>query len=347
MKNKICFIITKSEMGGAQKWVKEQIDILKNEFDIYLVTNQEGWLTKNSFSNQILVDDGIENRFSIQYLISLYNFVKKNKIDIIIASSANAGLYSRLLNLFLRIKVIYVSHGWSALYNGGKLKEIFKYIELILSKFTDAILCVSESDYKKALFEIKIEKTKLKLIKNKIKPLIKRGNSTIDNERYKLLTVSRLKHPKKVDLLVKSIKDLKCDLYIVGDGPQKDIIKTIILENNIKNVFLLGEIKNFDRFDEYDAFALISASEGLPLSAIEAMSAGLPLILSDVGGCSELVDGNGHLVKNNTENIKKAVEKVFKNKKQYGIRSKEMFDKNYNLLLNREEYIDFYKSLLK
>jgi glycosyltransferase involved in cell wall biosynthesis len=347
MKNKICFIITKSEMGGAQKWVKEQIDILRDEFDIYLVTNQKGWLTKNSFSNEILVDKGIENRFSIMYLISLYKFVKKNKINIMVASSANAGLYSRLLNFFSTTKVVYVSHGWSALYNGGKLKEIFKYIELILSRFTDAILCVSESDYKKALFEIKIEKIKLKLIKNKIKPLIKRSDKRIDNKRHKLLTVSRLKHPKKVDLLVKSVKDLKCDLYIVGDGPQRDKIKKIILENNINNVFLLGEIKDFDRFDEYDAFVLISESEGLPLSAIEAMSVGLPIILSDVGGCSELVNGNGQLVKNNIENIKKAIEKVFENKKPYGIRSKELFDKNYNLLLNKEEYIYFYKSLLK
>ena len=50
-------------------------------------------------------------------------------------------------------------------------------------------------------------------------------------------------------------------------------------------------------------FSLISDSEGLPLSALEAMSSELPIILSDVGGCFELIDENGILVKNNVNEM--------------------------------------------
>lgn len=39
-------MITKSEVGGAQKWVSEQKKILDNYFNVYLVTSDKGWLTE-------------------------------------------------------------------------------------------------------------------------------------------------------------------------------------------------------------------------------------------------------------------------------------------------------------
>ena len=48
MKHRILFIITKSEVGGAQKFVKEQIEICAENFEVYLCTNQEGWLSDSS-----------------------------------------------------------------------------------------------------------------------------------------------------------------------------------------------------------------------------------------------------------------------------------------------------------
>ncbi|WP_254434363.1 glycosyltransferase [Proteus mirabilis] len=69
-------------------------------------------------------------------------------------------------------------------------------------------------------------------------------------------------------------------------------------------------------------FVLCSDSEGLPMSAIEAGSAGLPLILSDVGGCSELIysfnkKSNGLLINNNVDELLEALTKISENYSEY------------------------------
>ena len=103
---------------------------------------------------------------------------------------------------------------------------------------------------------------------------------------------------------MQATKDLdNIELHIVGDGSQRNYLESI----THKNVIFHGEIDGFNDFKNYDIFSLISDSEGLPLSALEAMSSGLPIILSDVGGCFELINENGILVKNNVDEIKKAI----------------------------------------
>jgi glycosyltransferase involved in cell wall biosynthesis len=91
---------------------------------------------------------------------------------------------------------------------------------------------------------------------------------------------------------------------------------------------------------------LISDSEGLSLSALEAMSSELPIILSDVGGCFELIDKNGILVKNNLDDIKKAILKCILHKELFSKNSIKLFEKMYNLELNKDIYIDYYKDVL-
>ena len=122
------------------------------------------------------------------------------------------------------------------------------------------------------------------------------------------------------------------ELHIVGDGSQRNYLETI----KHKNVLFYGEI---DGFKNYDIFSLISDSEGLPLSA---MSSGLPIILSDVGGCFELINENGILVKNNVEEIINSVS----NKDNFSKNSIELFNNMYNLELNKDVYLDYYKDIL-
>jgi glycosyltransferase involved in cell wall biosynthesis len=340
MKN-ILFIVTKSENGGAQKWTKEQIEICSNKYNCFLATDQNGWLSKNVNVKNKLLNKLIYKRFSFIYLFELYKYVINNKINLIVASSANAGIYSRLLKLLnLKIKVIYISHGWSSIYNGGKLAFVFTFIEKQLSKISDSVLCISKKDYENAKQIINIDIHKLKWITNKIYPIILKETNNSNN--IKLLTVARLAPPKRIDLLIEATKDLNIELHIIGDGLQKEYLQSI--QHN--NVFFHGEIDAFDDFNSYDIFALISDSEGLPLSALEAMSVGLPIILSDVGGCSELINKNGILVKNNIKDIKNAITLCIDNKEEFGKNSENEFNEKFNLSLGYDEYINYYHKIL-
>jgi len=342
MKN-ILFIITKSENGGAQKWTKEQIEISNTAFKCYLATDQNGWLVKTTNTEASFLNRLIHKRISIRYLLMLRKFIEENKIKLIVASSANAGIYARLIKLFNKqIKVIYVSHGWSSIYNGGKLTFLYTLIEKQLSKITDSILCVSKKDFINAKSRINIDIKKLHLITNKIYP-IAQNHKLAKNQIFKIVTVARLTKPKRIDLLIKAVENLKVELHIVGDGELRSDLEKM----KSANVFFHGEIDDFQDFFRYDTFALISDSEGLPLSALEAMSCGLPLILSDVGGCNELIEKNGVIVENNIQDIDRAIMKCIENKDNFSINSRELFDKKFNLQKYKSGYLDYYSEILK
>lgn len=342
MKN-ILFVVTKSQNGGAQKWTKEQIEICSRYFNCFLATDENGWLPKNVTIKNKYLNRLICKRFSITYLIELDKFIKDNNIHLIVASSANAGIYSRLIKLFNKnLKVIYVSHGWSSIYNGGQLAFLYKFIEKQLSKLSDSVLCISKKDYDNAREIIKINENKLKWITNKIYPIRTRNRSHKKNNNIKLLTVARLAPPKRVDLLIEATRSKDIELYIVGDG----VLRESLEKYKHENVYFLGEIDAFNDFGSYDIFVLVSDSEGLPLSALEAMSVGLPVILSDVGGCFELIDNNGVLVSNNIEEIQKAIDNCISNYEKFSQNSINLFNKYFNLELNKNEYIDYYKKVL-
>lgn len=347
---RVCFVITKSEVGGAQKWVKEQIDILTQQgTECFLCTNQNGWLTTNSKSSKNLTDIRIEKRMSLGLLLKLVRFVKDENIDLLIGSSANGGIYSRLAAFFSGKKSIYVTHGWSSVYNGGRLAFLFNWIENLLSTISAKILCVSANDYRIALEVIKIKEKKLVTIPNKIFGVIpaelgKRSNLPKNQDKIKILFLGRLAPPKSPIPLVQAIQNRSSyQLDIVGSGPDEHTIKQYIQDKGIQNVELKGEIKDFNSFNDYDLFCLISKSEGLPLSAVEALSCGLPILISNVGGCPEVINNNGYLTNNNPEDILKGIKLIEDNIGEFSENSLKLFAEKFDLSKNFREYINLYE----
>lgn len=330
----IIYIITKSEVGGAQTWVRDQTALFEHDFKQIIITNREGWLSENNDADKIYFVKEIESKFSIIALFKIVKILIKEQADTVISSSANAGLYARLSKLFYKHRSIYVSHGWSCIYNGGKLQRIFIGVERLLSYLTDVILCVSDKDADNAKNIIGISDKKIKIIRNSVYPQKEKSLKKYDT--LKLLFVGRLAHPKRLDLLIKAVNKVNgVVLTVVGDGPNRNLYK------KNKNVEFLGEIKNFNEFYKYDAFALISDSEGLPMSALEAASAGLPLLLSNVGGCSELIKDNGFLVDNTVEDIVDAINNIKMKYDNYQIVSQNIKD-TFNINYYKNEYSHLY-----
>lgn len=128
-----------------------------------------------------------------------------------------------------------------------------------------------------------------------------RDNLGIKDE-YVVLTTSRLVHKNGVDILIKAIAKIKetrpnIKLLIIGDGPDltklQQITKKLRLENN---VLFLGQIPQKDLpiyFRVADVFVRASRSEGLGISFLEAMAAGVPVVGTPVGGIIDFLS-NGH-----------------------------------------------------
>lgn len=145
-----------------------------------------------------------------------------------------------------------------------------------------------------------------------------------DDSGTKLLFVGRLSKEKGVELLIQALAntpDVK--LSIVGDGIERDKLKKLTEELNLENrVEFLGNVKwgtdLFSVVKNSDCLVLPSYSEGLPLVLVEAMSFGVPVIATDVGGIPEIVDDgvNGFLCKSgDVESLMETIVKFEKSDK--------------------------------
>lgn len=347
----ILFVITKSEVGGAQKFVKEQIEISSSEFNVFLCTNKADWLTNETqlFVKNTLLNKAIDSKISIAFLLQLIKFIKANNINLVVTNSANAGLYGRIAAFFTSTPSCYFSHGWSSVYNGGRLSFLLNFIEKLLSKISAKVICVSANDAQIARCKIGVNPKKIELILNGTMPIFRqRPTASLLNNKLKIIALARFANPKRIDLMIESCKSLPfVDLHIAGSGPDFEYWSKYVNENKLSNIHLLNEIPSFDSFCDYDLFMLLSNSEGLPISAIEAMSANLPLLLSNVGGCPELINKNGILVENNINAIQSALLKINENYIYYQTKVLPFYNANFNLSNIKLKYINVYKSLIK
>ncbi|WP_029232370.1 glycosyltransferase family 4 protein [Butyrivibrio sp. VCB2006] len=140
----------------------------------------------------------------------------------------------------------------------------------------------------------------------------------IDDNTINLLFVSRLIERKGLqDILPqlqaindncrkhgennKNSKTIK--LRIVGDGPYRETLEEIVKNCNIENIVSFEGQKSKEELSEYysnaDIFVFPSRKEGMPNVVLEAMSYGLPIIMTPCQGSDELINGNGYVVKAN------------------------------------------------
>lgn len=115
-------------------------------------------------------------------------------------------------------------------------------------------------------------------------------------DRYDLVTVGRLAHIKRVDLLIRAVAGLAGELRpwvaIVGDGGEADELQALARELGVDDrIHFLGWREDVEQILRRSrCFVMSSASEGLPLALIEAMLTGLPAIVPDVGDIPDLVE---------------------------------------------------------
>ena len=124
-----------------------------------------------------------------------------------------------------------------------------------------------------------------------------------NNKQLRLITVGSLYPVKGYDLILKALLILgkNFHLTIIGDGFMKDEYLTFVKENKLNDqVVFLGTVPNAKikiYLEEADIYCQPSRSESFGIAALEAMGCGLPVVVSNVGGMSEMVtdDFNGYV----------------------------------------------------
>lgn len=171
----------------------------------------------------------------------------------------------------------------------------------------------------------------------------------------RLVMIARFSPQKDQETLIKAVTKLPKDSYkltFVGDGEtlqtNKELVSKYGLNHNIKFVGFKDDIS--DELINNDVYILSTHYEGLPISIIEAMSYGLPIIASDIGGNNELIKNkeNGFLV-HNVEELAKSLLFFINNPneiKKMGKESFSLYKSEFELESRLEEINKVYNTLL-
>lgn len=173
----------------------------------------------------------------------------------------------------------------------------------------------------------------------------------------RIVSCSNIIPVKRVNLIaetLKGIKDIEIEWTHFGDGILMDTLKseTQKISSNIL-INLPGRISNFEIFEAYskicpNIFINVSSSEGVPVSIMEAMSFGIPVIATDVGGNSEIVTNeNGVLLPENpsTSEIRSAIENVINHVEKRNI-AYQTWKENYSAEKNYSDFVKLIQEIL-
>ena len=282
----------------------------------------------------------------IKALWELYSILKKiDNIDVIHLHSSKAGFLGRIVSFLLgkSKKTIYTPHAISFLRLdvSSKKRKIFIWMEKFASFFGGKIVACSQSE-KEVIEEQGIKN--VTFINNGIKPLeIEKKVNTSD--KITIISVGRLsiqKNPKLFnDIALEFIDNPNIQFIWCGDGE----LKSELTSPNIKCTGWIERKKLENYLANADIYLSTSLWEGLPLSVLEAMSIGLPVVLSNCIGNKDLVVNNGFLYNNKIdciENINKLLSEKCLRIKQ-GKESKNLFLNNFLLKNMANNYLKVYK----
>ncbi len=361
---KIVQIITRSDnIGGAQTHVMDLAKELQKQGNkVEVIVGGNG-----VFIDQ-LINKGVKVH-PIPYLIrslhplndlravfEIRKLLKDIQPNVVATHSSKAGILGRIAAWSLHIPSVFTAHGWAFTEGVPKFKQIFYLIvEKIAGSFTNKVITVSDYDRMLSQKHRVVPLYKVNMIHNGVSNIpISNVTQSTDNPTF--IMTARLEKPKNHIFLLQALsklKDKRWQVYFIGDGRLRLDIEYWIKKLELKNkVHLLGERTDvIQQLQNCDGFILISDWEGLPISILEGMRAGLPIIASDVGGVSELVtdDVNGFLIpKGNKEMLISKLSLLIQNKElreRLGKASRKKYENQFSLPRMIEQTVLIYQEV--
>lgn len=341
MKKVVIHLVNSNSYSGLENVACDIIKNCSNEFEQIYVT-QNGPIIENLIEKNIKFE--IISKMTIK---ELKRVVKKYNVDIIHAHDFTASCIASLS--LLNISVISHLHHNAPWLKKFNLKTI---LYLFCSIKFKKILTVSDAIETEYIFS-KFMRKKMQTIGNPIS--VDKIKSMVDDKDYKkkydICCVGRLTEAKNPIRWLSIVNEVKKEIpniktIWVGDGELRDIVELKIKELNLEDtVELVGFQKNpYKYLAASKVFLLTSNWEGFGLSAFEALSLGVPAIVSNVGGLPDIVDNEcGYLCDDDSIFIKKI--KYYLNKYKLDNNIKEKCLNKSNKLQNLNSYISTIKKI--
>ena len=239
------------------------------------------------------------NFFYVLFLAS--KIIKRRRLNLISSPAADfLGFLFLILAKSFTISFEMQVHGFE------KFQGIRKYLAKFNIPRAAAVRAVSQRVKKQLMSEFSVPERKITVVPifSELAARPDKAKIKKTNDRFIFLTVGRSVEVKNIGMQIEAMAEVvkkypSAELWIIGDGPEKEKLKLEIgnwkLEINIK---LLGWQKDVaSYYAQADAFLLTSNYEGWGLAVVEAASFGLPIIMTDVGCAGEvIINGQSGLI---------------------------------------------------
>lgn len=314
-RKKLLFVITKSNFGGAQRYVYELATHLPKEtFEVVVACggngllveklNQAGIKTRiiHSFARDINIMQEIRSFFELQKIIA------EERPDIVHLNSSKAGGTGALCARLAGVpRIIFTAHGWPFFEKRGLLWRLIVWkLSWVTSLLAHAVIVVSEHDRKHARMWGLTHK--ISTIHPSTPPIAFKARTearaylservgTSLEHAFCAITIAEHTHTKNLIAGIKAIAlhntthDKKIHYVLIGAGELTEELKAYTQENCLDEyIHFAGYIDDARSYlTAGDVFLLPSTKEGFPYAITEALHAGLPIIASNVGGIPETI----------------------------------------------------------
>ncbi|WP_456831977.1 glycosyltransferase family 4 protein [Deinococcus sp. UYEF24] len=293
-------MITRAERGGAQSHVLELLH-LRDRARITVVSGEDGFLLEEARAlglETVVIPSlvaQIDPRRDPAAIRAVVRLLRQYQPDLLHLHSSKAGLIGRVAAWLAGVPAVFTAHGWAFTEGASPARrQLAVWSERLAAPLSAAIIAVSEHD--RALSE-RLRVTKgARTIYNALPSghalEAKRDRTEERGARVRLLMVARFAPQKNQALLLRAAASLPdAEVWLIGEGP--DLAQAQALAESLgmqDRVWFAGNRSDVSGLlAQGDIFCLCSHYEGFPISILEAMRAGLPVVASDVGGVAEAV----------------------------------------------------------
>ncbi|MBM3403146.1 MAG: glycosyltransferase family 4 protein [Bacteroidetes bacterium] len=309
-KKLIVYISTNADEAGAPRHVEMLVNGFSKKYNIMCIFGEDGPVAERIKRMAIKVAIVPQLRSAINpfkdlvALIGTIKVLRSLPVRVVHCHSAKAGLVGRLACVFLSVPCIYTVHGW-----GWRGLPFYKSVLVKCAEKAFSILdgvsyiYVSKSVESESIGELRIPQSKSCVIYNGV-PQAPNQEILRNLCNITIIMPARVCDAKDHVTLLKAFAklDKRYKLILCGAGTDSHKFKetaNAIACKNANRILFVGETNDiYKYYFMSDVFVLISNFEALPVSIIEAMSCGIPVIASKVGGIPEMIEDGytGYLV---------------------------------------------------
>jgi glycosyltransferase involved in cell wall biosynthesis len=228
-------------------------------------------------------------------VVELTSLFRRMRPDIVHLNSSKAGVLGRIAAVLARVPVrVFTAHGWAFKAAAGLDSRLYLLADRAVESLTSMVICVSENERRAGLAAGVCTAERSLVIRNAVDVGASSTTPRTDGPPVQVVSVGRLAAPKDFSTLVAAVARLpegRAHLRVFGDGPLRSELESQKRALGIDAaVEFAGEVPDVrPHLEDAEVFVLASRSEGMPVSVLEAMAAGLPVVASAVPGLEEVV----------------------------------------------------------